>query len=236
MAHVANVPHVGHILILSVECFVFVLLMPRSARPDWIDWRKSAARQVILDDLADGRLPIDADVVTAEEAWEEMYFILPEFQNVVFSQFKARLKDHRKQVGRRAGATDTFLLAFRHDQDLQRNGYLRGGGRYDHRGRPIFYRSAAMPLLRQDVIDEKHKEMTTEELHALRDEYEEWDIETFRRRLRQEVATQKWLYYLDWKRAQKLLKRGKKDEDPGPDSEEEEDDQEDEEEDEAMEE
>ena len=93
-----------------------------------------------------------------------------------------------------------------------------------------------MPLLREDVIDEKHKEMTTEELHALRDEYQEWDIETFRSRLRQEVATQKWLYYLDWKRAQKLLKRGKKDEDPGPDSEEEEDDQEDEEEDEAMEE
>ena len=92
---------------------------------------------------------------------------------------------------------------------------------HDKRGQPIFDRSAAKPLLKEDVIDEKHKEMTTEELHASREEYQQWDIKIFRRRLRQEISTQKWFYYLEWKRAKKLLKRGKKSEDPGPDSEEE---------------
>jgi len=197
--------------------------MPRARRLDWINWRPSAARQVILDDLAEGRLPLDDDVVTAEEAWEEMYFVLPEFQNVIFSQFKARLKDHRKQVRRRTNAVDLFLIAFRHDQELQRQGYLAGGGRYDRHGQPIFDRSTAKPLLKQDVIDELHKEMTPEELHDSRDEFKEWPLETFKRRLRQEIATQKWHYYLEWKRAKKLVKRGKRDEDPGVDSEEEED-------------
>jgi hypothetical protein len=202
--------------------------MPRTARPNWIDWRKSKAREVILDDLTDGRLPLDEEVVTAEEAWEEMYFVLPEFQNVVFSQFKKRLKDHRKQVSRRVNSKETFLQAFRHDQELQRQGYLHGGGRHDRHGQPIFDRSAAKPLLKEDVIDEKHKDMTPEELHDSRDEFNEWPLDVFKRRLRQEIATQKWLYYLEWKRANKLVKRGKKDEDPGPDSEEEQDSEEEE--------
>lgn len=208
--------------------------MPRTARPDWINWRTSEAREIILGDLEDGRLPLDEEVVSAQEAWDEMYYVLPEFEHVVFSQFKARLKDHRRQLARRKGSVDTFLVAFRHDQELRRQGYIPGGGPFDQHGRRIFALSAANPLLRDDVIDEKHKEMTTEELHASRDEYLEWPIEVFRRRLRQEIGTQKWFYYLEWKRAKKLLKRGKRDMDPGPDSEEEEED-EDKDEDEPME-
>lgn len=202
--------------------------MPRSSRSDWIDWRKSAAREVILDDLVDGRLPLEEDVVSAEEAWEEMYFVLPEFQDVVFSQFEARLADHRKQVARRQGAQTIFLDAFRHDQRLRAEGYIPGGGMYNRHGQPIFDRSPAAPLLKGDVIDEKHKEMTTEELHASRDEFVAWPIDVFRRRLRQEISTQKWFYYLEWKRAKKLLKRGKKSQDPGQDSEEEDEEDEDE--------
>lgn len=197
--------------------------MPRSSHPDWINWRPSAARQVIIDDLAEGRLPLDDSVVTAEEAWEEMYFVLPEFQNVTFSQFKARLKDHREQARRRTNAANTFIIAFRHDQELQRQGYLAGGGMYDRHGQLIFDRSAAKPLLRQDVIDELHKNMAPEELRDSRDEFKEWPLEIFKRRLRQEIATQKWLYYLEWKRAKKLLKRGQKNKDRGADSEEEDD-------------
>ena len=38
----------------------------------------------------------------------------------------------------------------------------------------------------------KHKEMTTEELHASRNEFLEWPIEEFCRDLHQEISTQKW--------------------------------------------
>ena len=199
--------------------------MPRTRQSDWIAWRKSEARDIILDDLESGMLPLDDDVVSAEEAWEEMHFALPEFEHVVFPQFKARLKDHRKQVGRRQNAKNHLLAAFRHDQQLRAQGHLPGGGTHDHHGNLIFERSAAKPLLKQDVIDEKHKEMTPDELHETRDEFKEWSLPIFRRRLRQEIASQKWLHCLDCKRAAKLLKRGQKDVDPGPDSEEESDDE-----------
>ena len=203
------------------------LTVPRAANPDWIDWRKSDAREVILDDLNDGRLPLDEDVVSAEEAWEEMCCVLPEFENVVFSQFKKRLKDHRKQVARKKNASSFFINAFRHDRRLRAQGFLPGDGQHDRHGNLIFERSAAKPLLREAVIDEKHKDMTTEELCDSQEEFRRWPLAVFRRKLRQEIATQKWLCCLEWKRAKKLLKRGKKKNmDPGEDSEEEEDEEE----------
>lgn len=210
--------------------------MPRRTKTDWIDWRKSEAREVILDDLESGRLPLDADVVSAEEAWEEMYFPMPEFQNIMFSQFKARLKDHRKQVLRRKGSHEVFLEAFRHDMELRRQGFLPGERPYDQRGELMFVHSAAQPYLKQDVSDELHKNMTSEELHESRGEYMEWPLYHFRRRLRQEISTQKYLYYLEWKRAQKQLKRGQKDKDQGEDSEEENNDEDGDDDDDDMEE
>ena len=59
------------------------------------------------------------------------------------------------------------------------------------------------------------------ELHQSKDEYKEWEFKHFCRRVRQEIRSQKWLYYLEWKRAKKALKRGQKEQDPGEDSEEE---------------
>ena len=196
--------------------------MPRAANPDWIDWRTSDAREIVLDDLMEGRLPLDNDIVSEQEAWDEMYVSLPEFEDVVFSQFKQRLKDHRKQVTRIKEAENFFLNAFRRDKHLREEGFIPGGGLYDRHGNRIFDRSSAKPLLKEDVSDELHKTMTSEQLHASRDEYLEWDLGVFRRKLRQEISTQKWFFYLEWKRAKKLQKRGQKSIDHGEDSEEEE--------------
>jgi hypothetical protein len=195
--------------------------MSRSRRSDWIDWRKAEAREIILEDLATGTLPIDNDVVSAEEAWNEMYCAMPEFEHVVFSQFEARLKDHRMQVARLQNASTHFLDSFRHDQELRSRGILRPQGTHDRAGRRIFDRSAAKPLLKEDVIDEKHLQLTAEELHSSRQEYREWPLPIFKKRLRQAIHTQKFLYYLNWKRAKKQQKRGLRSEDPGVDSEEE---------------
>ncbi len=72
--------------------------MPRSTREGWNNWKKSAAREVLLDDLQQGLLPADAAELSAEEAWEICYQHMAEFVPVVFDQFKERLRDHRKQV------------------------------------------------------------------------------------------------------------------------------------------
>ena len=69
------------------------------ATSGWIDWRKSKAREIIIDDLETGLLPVDAGELSAREAWEICYVHKAEFVDVAFSQFEKRLKDHRDQVG-----------------------------------------------------------------------------------------------------------------------------------------
>jgi hypothetical protein len=71
--------------------------MPPKKNTDWIRWISSAARKMILDDLQPGGFLFNNDELSAEDAFAH-YTTLPEFSVVVFSQFKERLKDHRKQA------------------------------------------------------------------------------------------------------------------------------------------
>jgi hypothetical protein len=52
---------------------------------------------VATEDLEKGIFSLEESEVSTMEAWE-FYSALPEFVNFVFSQFKARLLDHRAQV------------------------------------------------------------------------------------------------------------------------------------------
>jgi hypothetical protein len=74
--------------------------MPPSKKNGWIEWRDSMPKRIIMDDLQAGYLPIDAEEMSAEEAWVVCYQNMAEFvcAGVVFDQFKKRLQDHRKQV------------------------------------------------------------------------------------------------------------------------------------------
>jgi hypothetical protein len=49
--------------------------MPRSKNPDYIDWRKSQAKNVIISDLEDGVLSAYETAVSSEQAWD-MYITL----------------------------------------------------------------------------------------------------------------------------------------------------------------
>jgi hypothetical protein len=69
--------------------------MPRSKNPDYIDWQKSQAKNVIISDLEDGVLSAYETAVSSEQAWD-VYKNLPEFKDVCFKQLKEGLKDHHK--------------------------------------------------------------------------------------------------------------------------------------------
>jgi len=176
--------------------------MPESTNPDWIDWRNSEARQIILEDLEEGILPLDANEVSAERAWD-FYRHLPEFvgPGVVFSQFKERLKDHRKQVKRRQDQSRRESQALAHDRQL----YPRQ--MHNHRGEPVFDLSNAKQLLHDDVKDKKHLSMTPSELQRTRREYMIFKPNKFKHRIYQEVRRQKFIFYLELKRAEKLWKQ-----------------------------
>ena len=66
-----------------------------------------------------------------------------------------------------------------------------------------------MPLLREDIFNDKHLEHTSEELYWSREEYHgQFSIDEFRPRIYQEIRRQKFVYYLEWKRAKKQSQRG----------------------------
>jgi hypothetical protein len=192
--------------------------MPSRLKSDWIDWRKAEAREIILDDLRSGKLPLTEEELPTWEAWES-YQGMPEFGHVVYSQFEARLKDHRKQVSRSLGSATLQQQAYEHDRQLH------PPQTHNQHGKRNFNMSSAKPLLVEDVQNELHESMTVEELWLSREEYQEWEIGVFRRRLSQQIRASKFLYYLEYKRAKKALKRGKKSQYSENDSEEEDDNQ-----------
>ena len=65
----------------------------------YIDWRRSEAKEVIVEALRKGDIPLDESEMSARQVWEQ-YRFSPAFVGpppVIFKQFSERLKDHRKQ-------------------------------------------------------------------------------------------------------------------------------------------
>ena len=153
----------------------------------------------MFDDQENGRLALD-NSVPIEQA-RETYRVKPEFANVVFSQFKARLTDHRKQALKKITQQQTEWKAYLRDVDLQpRNSH-------NNRGEPSFDLSPAKELLRNDVTNGLHKDMTPSELWQSRPEYMQFKLKVFRQRIYQEVRLQKYYHGRDLDRVAEKKKQ-----------------------------
>ena len=161
----------------------------------WIPWTKSVARSILLEDLSspDGIL-FRKDHITPEQAWE-FYKEQPGFKNeVVFSQFKERLKGHRKQVNLQYTLSQKEQKALDHDRQIHPRQPK------NKRGQLVFDLHPAKKFLRQDVIDGQHEGKTPSQFQATRTVYQQFDPAIFKQRIYQEVRRKKWLHYLDQKR------------------------------------
>ena len=152
----------------------------------------------MLDDLEEGILPVDPDAVSAQEAWESCYRHMPEFVDVVFTQFEARLKDYRKKVG------EQTVLAAHELRSLEHDRHMFPRQTTNNRGEPVFDLSAAKLLLRSDIADGKHSSMTPHQLQQSRREYEPFSAKVFRKRIYQEIGRVKFLHHLEKRRAKGL--------------------------------
>jgi hypothetical protein len=164
-------------------------------REGFVDWRKSKAKTVLLGDLLSGLLPLDAEELSAVEAWNNMYIHMPEFVAVNFDQFRDRLRDHRKQIKRRVEASGRQWTAYVHDREKYPE-----VTHYDN-GRRVFRHSPAFRLLEEDVKAGLHRYMTPTALRASREEYMEWDLDVFTQRIYQMQRRFKFINYLEWKRS-----------------------------------
>lgn len=150
-----------------------------------------------MHDLQEGILSLDENALSAEEAWDTCYKRIGEFASVAFSQFKARLKDHRSQVIALVNQSDLEARALTHDRQL----YPRQT--HNDRGEPVFDLSVAKLLLRKDVIANRHVTMKPYEFQNTRPEYMHFKPSIFKHRIYQEVRRKKYLYYLETKHAAK---------------------------------
>ena len=165
-----------------------------------VDWRNSAARDILLSDLMDETLPLDEDVCPAHEAWEH-YSQMAEFQLVPYAQFEKQLKAHREQVD------DKFIRAQR-----QWAAFKRDRSRYPvvdtyADGRRIFRHSPAYDLLRDDVYNRRHVGQNPTAFQATRPEYLEWDLGVFTQRIYQMERQWKFVNYLEKKRSDVEVKK-----------------------------
>lgn len=163
----------------------------------FVDWRKHPAKDIILCDLETGVLEIDEDQVPAKEAWDAVYKHLEEFSNVPFEQFELRLHDHRQQVLRRMGRCEA------EEEALVRDRLLHPRESHNRRGEPVFDLSNAKQLLRDDVSNNRNKQMSRAQLQSSRDEYKQFKPKKFKERIYQEVKRQKFINYLEMKRTLK---------------------------------
>jgi len=168
----------------------------------WVDWRKCPGREVLLDDLKRGALPLTEEELSTEHAWS-FYREMTEFDKIVFSQFKERLKAHRKQAVKLFSIVAADEAAFQ--KDLQMG--FRNTRKHNKRGELVFDLSPAKQLLRDDVKDKKHEGLTPSEFRRTRPEYMKFRVEIFKGRIYQEVKRQKFIFHCELKR--KLKGRAK---------------------------
>jgi hypothetical protein len=176
---------------------ILYMMAPRNPKPKpkpFIDWRKSAAKLIILSNLEEGIIPVDDNQLSAEDAWEGCYKHIVAFRNVPFKQFNDRLKDHRRQQEQKVSAAAEEEIALAHDRRLHPR------KTHNRRGEPVFDMSAAKPLLRQDVKDKTHLTMETDAFQQSSREYHGFHPKKLCERICQEVRRlQKFLFYLEMK-------------------------------------
>ena len=99
--------------------------VPSKSHHGKIPWRACEARKVLRLDLKPGGYLFYKDEISAEVAYEH-YVMMPEFVNVVFSQFKSQSAAHRKQAKTNTDWTDWKKYSGRQVliDDLQPGGLL----------------------------------------------------------------------------------------------------------------
>jgi hypothetical protein len=105
------------------------------------------------------------------------------FVSAVFLQFKEEyLRDHRKQMGDNATCADFELAALAHDR------LLFPPQTENHGGEPVFDLHPAKHLLRGDVEEGRHMEITPTQLQNSCGEYQDFTAKKFKHQIYQEVA------------------------------------------------
>lgn len=166
-------------------------------RSKFIGWRKSVAREILLQDLTPPHgILIGHNETSIEDLWE-FYKTEEGFEKVPFEQFKLRLKDHRKQTN------GNFILSAREFEYLRHDREISPRALTDVNGKPIWHMHRACKLLRKDIEKNRHVEKTPLQLQIKRKEYKAFEYEIFKNQFYAAIKRKKFINYLEMKRAVK---------------------------------
>jgi hypothetical protein len=156
-----------------------------------------------MEDLRPGRPLYLRNNIPAEDIFP-WYKQLPAFEKVVFSQFEARLKDHRIAAAKDVHRAMQEQQYFEHDRSLHPR------QTHNEKGELVFDMHPAKLLLRQDIENKLHLTTynTPGKLQASRLEYMLFKPQKFGGRIWQEIKLQKYLHYLKLKR--EAIRNGKR--------------------------
>ena len=147
--------------------------MPR--RTKVADWRNSAAKGLLRNDIISGAvLPNDK----ANDVW----LMHPEYSAYHPRNFATNLRNLRNVISRDAARADTDYEAYKHDRAIVQSSIVISV--------PVWHRSLAAKLLKQDIKDKKHINVKPAELYKSRVEYQCFSQKTFRNHIYQEKKRQ----------------------------------------------
>ena len=168
-------------------------------RQGWVDWKKTKAKKILIEDLENDVLPLSADDMSAIDCWK-IYKQYPEFRGIQFDQFEERLADHRAAIERQKN------VSYYDEESFLRDRMLRPVKPTNQRGEPKFYLSPAYDLLKEHIKEKKHKRLSPLTLWYGFEPYQAFDKSKFRQRIYQEERKQKFIFQLELKRAEKKKK------------------------------
>lgn len=159
------------------------------------DWRHCEAKELLIEDLRSGAIPLDKKEMSIQQAYDSR----PEYQATARDQWAERLRRTKIMVGfslRRAQVDIDFVALEETQFDVKE---------HDSLGRRRWDGSPAQMLLRQDVEDGYDVLFDAETLYELRDEYEQFDLPTFRKHITQERRRKKRLNDPNYKKKKPLV-------------------------------
>lgn len=167
-----------------------------------IEWKDSAAKEQLKQDLLDGTIPLDSSEMGPRAVYELEN--RPEFRKFVYEKFRTNLNSLRKSIRekRDGAASDSVALA----RDLR----LKPRPTKNHRGEPRWEGSTAQKLMRDDVasgLQLQGRKPTVEDLYHKRPEYQDFGRRMIRKHIHQEEDAIKFRNYLDRSKAEKEAER-----------------------------
>jgi len=181
-------------------------LMKEEPLLKWTDLHP--AKKSLFDEISAGRIPLEVEQMGAAQVWCN-YHNTSQFKmrGMKFSDaFKRRLSAMRKQI-----AKDKTRAAS-DQQEVARAIRNHPPPTHNHRGEPQWNGSRAQELLKLDIAAGNHLKMTATELwlDPTRPEHQDFEPQTIRWKIQQELKTQKHLHTLKHDAEQKLRKNLKK--------------------------